>query len=347
MPVPLLQMSAISKLFPGVVALDGVDFHLAAGEIVALVGENGAGKSTLMKILAGIHRADAGEIRIDGATATLHGPADAARRGIAVIHQERELIDTLDVSGNVFLGREPTWGGPLRLLDRRRMRADTERQLARVGVQIPAGMPLRRLSAAQQQLISIVRALSTNARLLILDEPTSSLTSSDAARLFDVLRDLRSGGTAIVYISHRLKEIELLADRAVVLRDGRNAGTLAREEITHDRLVQLMVGRPVVATTRPPATTGPVVMQVERLRTRRYPDVEVSLAVHRGEVLGIAGLIGAGRSELAEAICGVGPPLAGRVLLDGAPLAIGSARDASTASAWCPRTGADPASWRR
>jgi ribose transport system ATP-binding protein len=328
MPVPLLQMSAISKLFPGVVALDGVDFHLAAGEIVALVGENGAGKSTLMKILAGIHRADAGEIRIDGATATLHGPADAARRGIAVIHQERELIDTLDVSGNVFLGREPTWGGPLRLLDRRRMRADTERQLARVGVQIPAGMPLRRLSAAQQQLISIVRALSTNARLLILDEPTSSLTSSDAARLFDVLRDLRSGGTAIVYISHRLKEIELLADRAVVLRDGRNAGTLAREEITHDRLVQLMVGRPVVATTRPPATTGPVVMQVERLRTRRYPDVEVSLAVHRGEVLGIAGLIGAGRSELAEAICGVGPPLAGRVLLDGAPLAIGSARDA-------------------
>ena len=152
-------MSAISKRFPGVVALDRVDFDVSAGEIVALVGENGAGKSTLMKILAGIHRADAGEIRIDGATASLHGPADAARRGIGVIHQERELIDTLDVAGNVFLGREPTRGGPLRLLDRRRMRADTERQLARVGVQIPAGMPLRRLSAAQQQLVSIVRAL--------------------------------------------------------------------------------------------------------------------------------------------------------------------------------------------
>ena len=328
MPVPLLQMSAISKLFPGVVALDRVDFDLVAGEIVALVGENGAGKSTLMKILAGIHRADAGEIRIDGATAILHGPADAARRGIGVIHQERELIDTLDVAGNVFLGREPTRGGPLRLLDRRRMRADTERQLARVGVQIPAGTPLRRLSAAQQQLVSIVRALSTNARLLILDEPTSSLTSSDAERLFGVLRDLRSAGTAIVYISHRLKEIEMLADRAVVLRDGRNAGTLGRGEISHDRLVQLMVGRAVVATTRPLATTGPVVLQVDRIRTRRYPDVEVSLAVHRGEVLGIAGLIGAGRSELAEAICGVGPPLAGRVLLDGEPLAIRSARDA-------------------
>ena len=328
MPVPLLQMSAISKQFPGVVALDRVDFDVAAGEIVALVGENGAGKSTLMKILAGIHRADAGEIRIDGANVILHGPADAARRGIGVIHQERELIDTLDVAGNVFLGREPTRGGPLRLLDRGRMHADTERQLARVGVQIPAGTPLRRLSAAQQQLVSIVRALSTNARLLILDEPTSSLTSSDADRLFGVLRDLRSAGTAIVYISHRLKEIEMLADRAVVLRDGRNAGTLGRGEISHDRLVQLMVGRAVVATTRPQAATGPVVLQVDRLRTRRYPDVEVSLAVHRGEVLGIAGLIGAGRSELAEAICGVGAPLSGRVLFDGEPLAIRSAREA-------------------
>ena len=328
MPVPLLQMSAISKRFPGVVALDRVNFDLAAGEIVALVGENGAGKSTLMKVLAGIHRADAGEIRIDGETAILHGPADAARRGIGVIHQERELIDTLDVAANVFLGREPTRGGPLRLLDRRRMHADTERQLARVGLRIPAGTPLRRLSAAHQQLVAIVRALSTNARLLILDEPTSSLTSSDADRLFGVLRDLRSAGTALVYISHRLKEIELLADRAVVLRDGRNAGILERGEISHDRLVQLMVGRAVVATTRPLATPGPVVLQIERLRTRRYPDVEVSLAVHRGEVLGMAGLIGAGRSEVAEAICGIGAPLAGRVLLDGKALAIRSARDA-------------------
>ena len=142
MPVPLLQMSAISKRFPGVVALDRVDFDVSAGEIVALVGENGAGKSTLMKILAGIHRADSGEIRIDGAPVALHGPADAARLGIAVIHQERELIDTLDVAGNVFLGREPTRGGPLRLLDRRRMHADTERQLARIGVELRAGTPL-------------------------------------------------------------------------------------------------------------------------------------------------------------------------------------------------------------
>ena len=337
MHVPLLQMSAISKRFPGVVALDGVDFDLSGGEIVALVGENGAGKSTLMKILAGIHRADAGEIRVDGAPVVLHGPADAARLGIGVIYQERELIDTLDVAGNVFLGREPTRGGALRLLDRQRMYADTERQLARVGVNLRPATPLQELSAAQQQLVAIVRALSMNVRLLVLDEPTSSLTAADADRLFEVLRDLRSAGTAIVYISHRLKEIEILADRAVVLRDGRHVGTLEREDISHDRLVRLMVGRPVEASAARPAASagrsdaaqrGPAVLHVERVRTARYPDVEVSLAVHRGEVLGIAGLVGAGRSELAEAICGVRRPLSGRVLLDGEPIAIGSPREA-------------------
>ena len=329
MSIPLLHMSAISKRFPGVVALDGVDFELAAGEIVALVGENGAGKSTLMKILGGIHRADSGVIQIDGTPVTMHGPGDAGRLGIAVIHQERELIDTLDVAGNVFLGREPTWGGVLRLLDRGRMQTDTEQQLARIGVQIPARTRLRDLSPAQQQLVSIVRALSMNARMLILDEPTSSLTSTDAERLFAVLRDLRRSGTAIVYISHRLKEIEMLADRAVVLRDGRNAGTLARNDISHDRLVQLMVGRAVDrASTRSEPPGGPAVLRIERLRTGRYPNIEISLDIHQGEVLGIAGLVGAGRSELAEAICGVGPRRSGRIVLDGQPLAIHSAGDA-------------------
>ena len=338
MPVRVLQMSAISKRFPGVVALDRVDFDVAAGEIVALVGENGAGKSTLMKILAGIHRADSGEILLDGAPVALHGPADAARLGIGIIHQEREVIDTLDVAGNVFLGREPSRGGPLRWLDRRRMHADTERELARIGARIDARTPLRQLSAAEQQLVAIVRALSMNARVLILDEPTSSLTADDAERLFGVLGDLRSSGTAIVYISHRLKEIERLADRAVVLRDGRHAGTLPRDAISHDRLVHLMVGRVVERSARPPAssrhvgsgdpTRSAAAFEIQGLRTTRYPGAQVSLAVHRGEVLGIAGLIGAGRSELAEAICGIAPRLSGRVLLDGQPLAIGSPRDA-------------------
>jgi ribose transport system ATP-binding protein len=327
-PASLLQMTAISKQFPGVVALDRVDFEVAAGEIVALVGENGAGKSTLMKILAGIHRADSGEIRMDGMVTTLHSPTHAARLGIAVIHQELELIDTLDAAGNVFLGREARRGGPLQLLDRRRMHADARRHLERIGAGVTPDTLLRRLSPAQRQLVAIARALSMNARLLVLDEPTSRLASSDAQRLFGVIRDLQSAGTAIVYISHRLSEIEMLADRAVVLRDGRNAGTLPRGDISHDRLVALMVGRAVETMSPRQTVTGPPVLQVERLRTGRYPDVEVSLAVHRGEVLGIAGLTGSGRSELVEAMCGVGVHLSGRVLLDGQPLAIGSPRDA-------------------
>jgi len=326
-------MTGISKRFPGVIALERVDFHVAAGEIVGLVGENGAGKSTLMKILAGIHRPDSGDVAIDGVPVVMHGPADAGRLGIGIIHQELELVGTLDAAANVFLGREPHRGGPLRLLDRRRMEADTGRQLARIGAPIDPRTLVRRLSNAQQQFVAIARALSMNARLLVLDEPTASLGSTEAERLHAVLRDLQANGTAIVYISHRLREIEALADRAVVLRDGRNAGLLHRGELTRDRLVQLMVGRalepaPERATAAATALAATPRLQVDRVRTGRYPAVEVSLAVHAGEVLGIAGLIGAGRSELAEAICGVGPRTAGRVLIDGEPLTIRSARDA-------------------
>jgi ribose transport system ATP-binding protein len=209
------------------------------------------------------------------------------------------------------------------------MEADTERQLARIGVGLPARTPLRHLSAAEQQFVAIARALSMNTRVLILDEPTSSLASDDAGRLFSVLRDLRAAGTGIVYVSHRLTEVERLANRAIVLRDGRNAGTVPRDALSRDRLIQLMIGRTVdLPSARAEAATGPVVLRVERLRTGRYPDAEISLAVHRGEVLGIAGLIGAGRSDLAEAICGVGPCLSGRILLEDRPLAIGSPRDA-------------------
>ena len=326
-------MTGISKRFPGVVALERVDFDVAAGEIVGLVGENGAGKSTLMKVLAGIHRPDSGDIALDGRPVVMHGPADAGRLGIGIIHQELELVDTLDAAANVFLGREPHRAGPLRLLDRGRMEADTARQLARIGAAIPPRALVRRLSTAQRQFVAVARALSMNARLLVLDEPTASLGAREAERLFAVLRDLQSSGTAIVYISHRLKEIETLADRAVVLRDGRNAGTLRRGELTRDRLVQLMVGRAVGVPARDVAAVraarpDAVRLHVERVRTGRYPAVEVSLTVDRGEVLGVAGLIGSGRSELAEAICGVGVRAAGRVLLDGQPLTIDSPADA-------------------
>jgi ribose transport system ATP-binding protein len=330
-------MSAISKRFPGVVALERVDFDVAGGDIVGLVGENGAGKSTLMKILAGIHRADSGTISIDGVSVVMHGPADAARLGIGIIHQEVEVIDTLDVAGNVFLGREPHWAGPLRLLDRTRMAVETERHLARIAAPISPGVLVRQLSPAHKQFVAIARALSMNARLLVLDEPTASLGSSEAERLFAVLQDLRSSGVGIVYISHRLREIEALADRAVVLRDGRNAGVLPRGEITRDRLVQLMVGRAIetasardAADAGAPSASRPTrgLLQIDRIRTGRYPEAEVSLTVNAGEVLGVAGLVGAGRSELAEAMCGLGTLASGRVLLDGHVLAITSPGDA-------------------
>jgi len=322
-------MRGISKRFPGVVALDDVAFEAAAGEVVALVGENGAGKSTLMKVLAGLHRPDAGEIRIDDRLASMHGPVDAARLGIAVIHQELEVIDNLDVAGNVFLGREPTWAGPLRLVDRRRQYTDTQRHLERLGLNMSPRTRVSRLATAQQQLVAIARALSMNARILIMDEPTSSLTLSDTERLFRVLRDLRAGGTTIVYISHRLSEIETLADRVVVLRDGRNAGMLARDEIERTRMVQLMVGREIAAAgAHARVDEGDVCLRLEGFRTARYPSAVVSLSVRRGEVLGIAGLIGAGRTELAEALVGVGERVAGRVILDGRDLTIASPRDA-------------------
>jgi ribose transport system ATP-binding protein len=329
-------MSAISKRFPGVVALADVDFEVDRGEIVALVGENGAGKSTLMKVLAGIHRADAGTIHVDGVLATIEEPLDAASLGIAVIHQVLELVDTLDVAGNIFLGRE-LHRGPLRLLDRRRMEADAGQELARVGLTVSPRTPLRHLSPAQRQLVAIARALSMHARLLVLDEPTSSLGAVEAERLVAVLKDLRTGGAGIVYISHRLQEIERLADRAVVLRDGRYAGSLSRDGISHDRLVQLMVGRTIVrarhSDMQGPSGDGASEvsgLQIDSVRTSRYPGAEVSLNVRRGEVVGIAGLVGAGRSELAETICGIAPRLAGRVALDGRTLTITSPRDAIT-----------------
>jgi ribose transport system ATP-binding protein len=329
-------MRAIAKRFPGAVALDQVDFGVQRGEIVALVGENGAGKSTLMKMLAGTHRPDSGEIRIDGAPVTIEGPAGAARLGVAAIPQELEMIDTIDVAGNIFLGRERHRAGPLRLLDRSRMEQEAAQYLSRIGARLPPRTIVGRLSTAQQQLVAIARALSADARILILDEPTSSLGSQDAERLFGALNELRARGTAIIYISHRLAEVEALADRAVVLRDGRNAGTLGRGEIRRDRLVRMMVGRALESEyasrlTAPPASAAGARtprLEIDRVRTARYPNVEASLSVYRGEVLGIAGLIGAGRSELAEAACGIAPRLAGRVLLDGGPLAIATPGDA-------------------
>ena len=328
----ILEMRGIGKRFPGVVALDGVDFHLNAGEVVALLGENGAGKSTLMKILGGVYQPDAGGIFVEGAPVQFNSVNDSIGLGIGFIHQELNVLDNLDVAANVFLGREPVKAGvwkPFRLIDRRKMNADTRIHLKRLGLDVAPDTPLDRLSIAQQQMVEIAKTLSLNARVLIMDEPTSSLTLSETARLLEVVKELRAQGISVIYISHRLGEVAEIADRAVVLRDGRNAGTIDREEISHDRMVQLMVGRELQHRYHEPKhapTAG--YFDVRDLKTNRYPNRKISFAVGKGEILGFAGLVGAGRSEMAQAIFGVDGKIGGQLLLNGQELQINSARDA-------------------
>lgn len=329
MTIPLLEMQGISKRFPGVVALQDVSLSVAPGEIVALVGENGAGKSTLMKTLGGIVQPDAGTIKINGQPVTFHGVNDSLGSGIGFIHQELNVFPNLDVAANVFLGREPRKGGFLNLIDRAKIEADTAALLQRLGVDVAPRTSLGALSIAQQQMVEIAKALSLNARLIIMDEPTSSLTLTETNRLLAVVKDLRAQGVSIIYISHRLGEVLEIADRVVVLRDGANAGTLTREEISHERIVQLMVGRALQHVHTPKESSArPDYFTVENLRTPRYPQESVSFQVGQGEVLGFAGLIGAGRSEVAQALFGVELPLGGTIKLGGQPLAINSAQAA-------------------
>ncbi|HJQ22985.1 MAG TPA: sugar ABC transporter ATP-binding protein [Blastocatellia bacterium] len=325
----VLEMRGVTKRFPGVVALNSVDLDVYPAEVVALIGENGAGKSTLMKIIGGVYQPDEGQLRIDGQPVVIHSVSDAIRLGVGFIHQELNVLDNLDVAGNIFLGREPVRGGPLRLIDRRRMEREARSYIGRLGLVVSPHTPLDKLSIAQKQLVEIAKALSQNARLLIMDEPTSSLTLTETGRLLAVVKELRSQGVSIIYISHRLGEIEEIADRVVALRDGQNAGRLAREEIHHDQMVRLMVGRELKNFyEHSEAETQPGYFAIENLRTARYPDSPVSLEVAKGEILGIAGLVGAGRSEVAQAIFGTDPAAGGALRLDGQPLVIRSAEDA-------------------
>ena len=322
-------MKGITKRFPGVLALDRVDLEVYPGEIVALAGENGAGKSTLMKILGGIYQPDEGTIRIDGCEAVISSVSDAITRRLGFIHQELNVIDNLDLADNMFLGREPVWGGPLKLVERKKMHKEAEVYLKRLGLDIPSRTLLKDLSMAQQQMVEIAKALSLKARILIMDEPTSSLTLTETTRLLDVSKELRSQGVNIIYITHRLSEIEQIADRVVVLRDGHNAGALSREEIGHDRIVKLMVGRDLNNYYSPASTAAkPCYFRVRNLRTKRYCQHAVSFDVGRGEILGLAGLVGAGRSEVARAIFGVDGPPEGTVELAGKPVKILSPHDA-------------------
>jgi ribose transport system ATP-binding protein len=324
---PMLEMRGISRRFPGVVALDAVDFHIARGEVVALVGENGAGKSTLMKILGGVHQPDAGEIKLDGQPVKIQNVNDALRRGIAFIHQELNVLDNLEVAANVFLGREPR--NALGLIDRKKIHDDTAPLLQRLGLPVSTHTRLDQLPIAQQQMVEIAKALSLNARLIIMDEPTSSLTLSETRRLLELVCELAEQGVSIIYISHRLGEIDECADRVIVLRDGRNAGELTHDEATHDRLVNLMVGRDIKSFYVPPeAKEAPGYFQARNISSSLHPGKTVSFDAARGEILGLAGLVGAGRSEMAKALVGLDHSPARQISLDGKSISINTPRDA-------------------
>jgi len=308
------------------VALGGVSLDVAAGEILALIGENGAGKSTMMKILGGVVQPDEGQILIDGKSVVFDSVKRSVESGIGFIHQELNPLDNLDVAGNVYLGREPTkWG----LVDQAKMRADTQVILDQLGLTFSPTTLLARLSLAQCQMVEIAKALSLNARILIMDEPTSSLTLTETERLLDVIRDLSSRGVGIIYISHRLGEVIEIADRVVAFRDGNNAGGLSKDQINHEAMVRLMVGRDLVRGDRPPSGEAKQArLKVEGLKTLRYPNREVSFEVRAGEVFCLAGLMGAGRSEVVQAIFGTDPALGGVVTLDGTPVPLNSPKAA-------------------
>lgn len=311
----ILEVSGISKSFPGVRALHDVSLEVGDSEVVALLGENGAGKSTLMKILAGVQPADSGSMKIDGKEVSIGSVQDGLDHGIALIHQELNLATNLSVGANIFLGREPRKGG---LIDEQEIAARSSEFLEKVGLDVSPDTLVGDLTIGKQQLVEIAKALSTDARILIMDEPTSSLSSRETERLFEVVKDLRSKGVSIVYISHRLAEVVELADRVVVLRDGENAGELSREEIGHDRMVSLMVGRELSQFyAHNPMGPGEIVLSVSGLRTPAHPDHELNFTLRAGEIVGLAGLVGAGRTELLESLFGIAPAVGGSISVDG------------------------------
>ena len=327
MTPPLLRAERLSKRFLGVRALTEVSADFRAGEVVAVMGENGAGKSTLMKCLAGIHQPDDGTILWQGQPVRIAGARRAEALGIAFIHQELNLCDNLDVAGNVFLGREPLRAGFW--LDRGTMHRRTAALLQRVGLRVSPDARVSSLSIGQRQLVEIARALSLDARLVIMDEPTSSLSAGETAALFRVVAELRAAGICVVFISHRIPEVMAIADRVLVLKDGRNSGALTKDELSPERIVSLMVGRdlppPEARPARPPGRT---VLEVAGLRTAAWPDKPLSFALRAGEIVGVAGLVGAGRTELLRALFGIDRPLGGEVRRDGTVLPPGRPRAA-------------------
>ena len=308
---PRLQMRGVHKRFGATIALGGVDLTVAPGQVLALVGENGAGKSTLMKVLSGAHQPDEGQMWLDGKSYQPRNPLDARRAGVAMIYQELSLAKHLSVAENILLGVEPGRGPLMGWRDARRIAAEAMRQLGRPD--IPVDVPVARLSIAAQQLVEIGRAIAVGCRVLVLDEPTSSLASRDIELLFDLVRRLKSQGISIVYISHFLEEVKEISEVFTVLRDGRSVGSGRTADVPTDRIIAMMVGRDVEDLyPRSPRIAGDELLRVEELAGAPKP-VAASLSLHRGEVVGIAGLVGAGRTELLRTIFGLDPVRAGKI----------------------------------
>lgn len=328
-PTPRLEVRDIIKSFPGVKALKGVSLRVMPGEVLSVVGENGAGKSTLMKILAGVQSQDSGQILVDGVERKFSSVSDAMSHGIAIIHQELNLADNLEIGANIFLGREPRRLG---IINNQKINAVAKALLERIGLNVSPRMLVRELTVGQQQMVEIAKALSINARVLIMDEPTSSLSAGESARLFQVIRDLRSAGVSIVYISHRLAEVQDLSDRVTVLRDGENAGELQRQNVSHDSLVRLMVGRDISRFfVRNPHPKGDVAIEVKDVVTATWPRHRLNLKIRAGEIVGIAGLVGAGRTELLRTLFGVDAPVSGSIEVAGHVVPLKSPQDAIAA----------------
>ncbi len=326
MSEPILRLTNISKSFAGVHALRDVRLELYPGEVHALLGENGAGKSTLVKVMTGVHQPDAGDITLRGERIQLADPRAAAARGISAIYQELSIFPDLDIAENIYVGRRPTFAGGV--VDWGRMRREASQLLDALGVRMDLKTRARSLSIAQQQMIEIARALSMNARILIMDEPTSALTLSEVADLFRIVRRLRDDGTAVLFISHRLEELFDIADRVTVLRDGAYVDTQPMAGVTQEALIRMMVGRQVTDLfPKKTAERGEVILRVSDL-SRAGSFAGVSFELRRGEILGLAGLVGAGRTEVSQALFGVEPATGGTIEIDGRPARITSPKQA-------------------
>jgi ribose transport system ATP-binding protein len=327
---PIIRMEGISKAFPGVQALDRVDFEAYSGEVMALVGENGAGKSTLMKILSGAYMKDTGRIYIDGKRVEIQNPYHAQLLGISTIYQELNVTPNQTVAQNIFLGREIKRKGilgKLGFVDKKEMERRAKELLNRVGANIDPRELVKNLSVAQRQMVEIAKALSLEAKIIIMDEPTSALGPEEVEKLFEIIRQLKEQGIAIIFISHRLEEVFKIADRITILRDGKLVGVMSKDEATFDKVIYLMVNRPLGDMfKKEEVSKGKPILDVKNLKSEIIKDV--SFTLYEGEILGIAGLVGSGRTELVRLIFGADPKISGEIYLNGEKVEIKSPEDA-------------------